>query len=384
MRVTAAELGISHKAFEAHDLWNGQMQRITDGIVSALVEKHGVAMFRITNGMSNEMKWLPFPNDSLQVCGLPWFAENSPDLDRFPKRVKADMPKGVQKWAPVPDGGRIRFKSDTSSLGLRVQLLSEPGRKCHLDAYVGGAPIASVILSGTGIQDLILFKNKARTPGDITIYLPNVDHVRVFAVGVDSDAKMETPEPFARKRPLVCYGSSVLQGTGASRAAMSYPAALARKLNLDFVNLGFAGSGKAEPEVVSLVSEIDGCGYFIDLGKSYGRQPIEIFGKMLDTIRAAHPDAPVFVVTPIYSLLEPKDANYKKLSDDLRELMRTAVEDRVKAGDKHMFVIEGLDICSEKDSDAFHDNVHPDDEGNARIAERLAPIIEKALSRKPK
>ena len=45
-----------------------------------------------------------------------------------------------------------------------------------------------------------------------------------------------------------------------------------------------------------------------------------------------------------------------------------------------MFVIEGLEICSEKDSDSFHDNTHPNDEGKARIAERLGLLIEKALS----
>jgi alpha-galactosidase len=50
MRVTAAELSASKNALTVRDLWTGQSCGITDGVISARVEGHGVAMLRIMAG----------------------------------------------------------------------------------------------------------------------------------------------------------------------------------------------------------------------------------------------------------------------------------------------------------------------------------------------
>jgi alpha-galactosidase len=47
MRVTAAELGTSKNTLEVCDLWTGQKSSITNGVISAHVEGHGVAMLRL-------------------------------------------------------------------------------------------------------------------------------------------------------------------------------------------------------------------------------------------------------------------------------------------------------------------------------------------------
>jgi len=258
-------------------------------------------------------------------------------------------------------------------------MVAERNRPCFFDAYVGTELAGSAVISGTETVDLTLIEKTDHSMKDITIYLPNTHHVRVDAIGVAADTQFRSPSSFALKRPLVCYGSSVLQGTGASRGAMTYPALLARQLNLDYVNLGFGGSGRAEPQVVSLVSEIDACGFLFDLGKSYGAQPIEVYAKMLDMIRASHPEVPIIVVTPIYSQRERTEPEYLDKSEKLRVLMRQAAQERIQAGDQRTFVVEGLDLCGEADWDAFHDPTHPNDEGNRRMAERLAPLVEKVV-----
>lgn len=228
-------------------------------------------------------------------------------------------------------------------------------------------------------MDLILFKKLDRKQRDITIYLPNNQEVRVMAIGLDPDAELKPARTFALPSPVVCYGSSVLQGTGAKHPATTYPAALARRLNLDFVNLGFGGAGKAEPEVVQLVASLDACCYIFDLGKSYGNPQIEPYARMLAAIRTTHPTVPIFCVTPIYSTKEVNEPEYLERSEKLRTLMRQAATDRQKAGDKHIFVVEGLDLFGKADEDAFNDPLHPNDEGNERMAKRLAPIVEKVL-----
>jgi len=326
-----------------------------------------------------EMTWMELSDPNLDMRGLPWYAENAPDLWRLPKRAQATTPQGAWNRALVPSGGRIRLSCNTSCLSIRARMVAERNRPCFFDAYVGTELAGSAVISGTETVDLTLIEKTDHSMKDITIYLPNTHHVRVDAIGVAADTQFRSPSSFALKRPLVCYGSSVLQGTGASRGAMTYPALLARQLNLDYVNLGFGGSGRAEPQVVSLVSEIDACGFLFDLGKSYGAQPIEVYAKMLDMIRASHPEVPIIVVTPIYSQRERTEPEYLDKSEKLRVLMRQAAQERIQAGDQRTFVVEGLDLCGEADWDAFHDPTHPNDEGNRRMAERLAPLVEKVV-----
>ena len=325
------------------------------------------------------MRWINLPDPRLEIRGLPWFAENAPELWRLPKTAQAQVPKAVWSRAMVPDGGRIRLSCNSTRVAIRVQGARDQQKRPFFDAFVNGQYAGSVSAIGTQRLDLVFFENKERIRRDITIYLPNNQQVQVFAVGLDPDADLQPPPPFARKRPLVCYGSSVLQGTGAAHPSSTYPAALARRLNLDFVNLGFGGAGKAEPEVVALVNQLDACGYLFDLGKSYGAPTPERYSRMLDAIHARHPGVPVFCVTPIYSTKEPNEPAYHKRSEDLRDLMRQAANDHRKAGDKLMFVVEGLELFGEADRDAFSDALHPNDEGNQRMAERLAPVVKKAV-----
>lgn len=325
------------------------------------------------------IKWIGVPDARLEMRGLPWRKENAPDLWRLPKSAKANVPKGVWNRAVAPDGGRIRLACNSTTLGISVQALHEHGKNCFFDAFVNGEYAGSVSVEGTQRVDLVMFEHKERAWKDVTIYLPHKYEVRVFAVGLDPDAELRAPPAFALKRPIVCYGSSVLQGTGALHPAHTYPAAAARRLNLDFVNLGFGGAGKAEAEVVALVNQLDACCYLFDLGKSYGAPTPERYNRMLDTIRASHPDVPIFCVTPIYSTKEPNEPDYKKRSEDLRSIMRQAATERRQAGDKLMFVVEGLDLFGEPDKALFHDPQHPNDAGNERMAERLAPVLGKVV-----
>ena len=130
---------------------------------------------------------------------------------------------------------------------------------------------------------------------------------------------------------------------------------------------------------MALVNQLDACAYLFDLGKSYGPPTPERYSRMLDTIRASHPDVPIFCVTPIYSTKEGNEPAYLKRSEDLRLMMRQVANQRRQAGDKMMFVVEGLELFGEADRGDFRDALHPNDTGNQRMAERLAPVVRKAV-----
>jgi len=165
------------------------------------------------------------------------------------------LPEAIRKKAHFPTGARITISSNTSQLLLRTSVCVE-GERVILDLYVEGSFWRSLVVTNAEESELICYADAPRQFRDVTIYLPMRQEIQITALGVDADADIGSPKPFASDLPLLLYGSSIAQGIGSSRPGMSYAAILSRCLNLDFVDLGFGGAGKAEPEVVDLVASI--------------------------------------------------------------------------------------------------------------------------------
>jgi len=335
-------------------------------------------------------QWLELHDERLQVCGLPWFGQGNDDLWRLP-RSKADLlPERVRTLMRMTAGVRIRFRSDTRSLKVQAtakSLTSMPHMSAigtrGLDVYVDGAYWASNLVHEVGGNELALFHGVPSGMKDITIYLPAFQALRSVRIGVDGACRIESPAPHSRASPVVFYGSSIAQGACASRPGMSYEAILARAMDLNFVNLGFSGAGKAEPAVVNLVAQVDACCYVLDLGKSFGMQSADVYGRMLSTLRAAHPRTPIICITPIYSTREAFSIQYKELSQHVRQVVTAAVEDRIEHGDRRLYLVDGLLLLGPDDADGFQEGTHPSDLGFWRIAERLRPTLKAALQRTP-
>ena len=323
--------------------------------------------------------WIPFPGDALELAGLPWLGENLPDLWRLPRRLAASLPDGVRRQMRFPTGARLRLRGDTSELHLRVRCASDHPA-AGLDVYVDGRFWGTASTRGVTEGEVRCFAGASGETKDIVIYMPSRQELQIVALGIDRHAKCGTPESFSRDCPLVLYGSSVAQGVGASRPGMSYAAILGRSMNIDHVNLGFGGAGKAEAEVVALVTQIDACCYLLDLGKSYGHQTAEAYAAMLTTLHRDHPHAPIVCITPIFSSREFYSDGYVDLSRHTRSVVRESVAERIAQGDSRLFLVEGKDLLSAQDADGLAgDGVHPNDLGHTRIAERLRPRIAEAL-----
>lgn len=325
------------------------------------------------------LQWIPYPDERIETRGLAWFRENSPELCRMPREALNGLPEGVRNQAHFPSGARLRFRSTTSRLSLQVQALSpSPGH--GVDIYVNGAYWLSSLIRQQE-QTVQCFDTSDTTEKEITLYLPYRQAARVLAIGIDFDATPAPAEPLKGRGPLVLYGSSIAQGVGASRPSMSYMSILARRRNLDFIDLGFGGAGKAEPEVVDLLSKVEGSCFLFDLGKSYGMQPEGPFAAMLETVRVAHPGAPMVCITPIFSTCELFSPQLGTLSQHTRDVMRAVAAERVRSEGDKFTLIEGLDLLGSADTDAFTaDGVHPNDYGHALLAERLEARLEGMLS----
>lgn len=326
--------------------------------------------------------WLPFPDNArFKVLGLHWFDENNPKLWRMPAGQMDDLPRGVQRQSKLPAGARILLKSDTTKLGLKVLPLNKGNLK-GFDVYINGSFLRCAIAEEPKVEtELVLFQDLGKEEKEIVIYLPYHQSVLIKAIGVDENAKFSAPvHKYAKPLPIVFYGSSVCQGSGGLKPGMSYEAIVCRKLNLDFINLGFGGAGKAEDNVVELVNSIPACCYVFDLGKSYGMQDLTAFKRMLQTIRKSHPGVPLVCMTPITSAREVHSQEYSNRSVHDRTVMRDAVNEFIKSGEKGVYLLEGTDLLGFHDHDGLsRDGVHPTDYGFSLIAGKLLPTVKQAL-----
>src|ERR1035437_5620685 len=327
--------------------------------------------------------WLPFPDSAkFKVLGLWWFDQNKSNFWRMPAAQFDSLPKGVRARSRAPSGGRILPKCDTSKLALKVWPLNKGSLK-GFDVYVNGSYLRSAVAEEPKVEaEVVLFKDLDRKEKEIVIHLPYHQEVLIRAVGVDEDTKFSNPtHKFAKPLPMVFYGSSVCQGNGALKPGMIYPAKLCRDLNLDFINLGFGGAGKAEVNVVDLVNSIPACGYVFDLGKSYGMQDATAYLRMLQTVRKSHPNVPIFCLTPITSSLEVHSKGYSDRSQHTRQVMRDAANEFIQSGEKDVYLIEGTDLLGFGEHDGLSkDGVHPTDYGYSIIAGKLLPTTRKALA----
>jgi len=335
------------------------------------------------------LNWMPVTSAKVDVAGLPWFQENHGEFWRLPVRSKDTFPKEVWNLALDPTGGRIRFRTDSSSVALRLEWPHPPGmRNMHFFGQSGVDLYVHDTYRGTAVPDKdavpgkvyehVYFRNQPRVMRDITIYLALYSPVKVLEIGLDKNAAVELAVPFAVTRPLVFYGTSITQGGCASRAGMSYQAILGRRLNLNHVNLGFSGNGKGEASVARAVAEIDASMFVLDFAQNNSDVDslAQVYDPFIGTLRERHPDTPIVAITPIYAASE---ATGGQRNEQMRALIRKVVSRRIAAGDTHLQLVEGTDLLGPSRVDGLVDGTHPNDLGFQWMADGLAERLRKVL-----
>ena len=334
--------------------------------------------------------WITPKDPRLSVHGLPWYAENLGEAIRLPKRLKASLPPAVWNLGLSPSGGRIRFRTDSTRLAIRLEYPSAPNMtnmhafgQTGVDAYIDGVYWSTAIAPRDAAEGKVIehvyFENLPKQDREITLYLALYKPVTVKAIGLDEGAAIGQARRFAVTKPAVFYGTSITQGGCASRSGLSYQAMLGRQLNIDFVNLGFSGNGKGEPAVAGMVAEIDAAVFVLDFSQNNPtiENLREVYGPFLDRLRSQHPKTPIIAITPIAMAREGAKIAL------MREHIRQAVSSRIAAGDQRLTLVEGLSLLGRNQLDGLVDGVHPNDLGFQWMAGGLAPPLAEVLALPP-
>ena len=334
------------------------------------------------------MRWIDFPDDEIQVCGLPWFTESAPKLWRFPERFRDRIPEDVFDGGKQTAGARLRFRTDSGSLSIRA-IYPKFGIRTNMtsftahgvSAYVDGLCWSAKIPGPDGGEaELGLFSGADREMRDVCLYLPLYGPIEMLAIGVDDDASFESPTPFAVDGPAIFYGTSITQGGCASRPGLSHQATVGRALNIDYANYGFSGKGRCERELAEALAEAKASCFVLDVGQNTSVEMLdERFRTFVDVLREAQPETPLLATSPIFYNAALWSRGHREQVDAKREIIRTAIQGRKDAGDVNAHLLEAADYHGGDVTDGAVDGGHPNDLGFARMAEGLRPKLAEIL-----
>jgi lysophospholipase L1-like esterase len=342
-----------------------------------------------------ELKWLsPLDEQTpLALSGFAWFGSDRL-YRRLPKTSRHKLPEAVDNLANCTAGGQLRFQTDSSRLSIRARLAAPANLvhmpatgQCGFDCYAG-APGAQRYVNTTKYDvkqaeySVELFNLPSRELRNITLYFPLYQGVLEVAVGVEPGVQVLPPPPFRLPRPVVIYGTSITQGGCASRPGMAFTNILSRRLNVDFVNLGFSGSGKGEPEVARTIAEIanpaalalDYHANAIDLKTMSATLP-----EFIRILRAEHPRTPLLVISRPPNLGEYFNPATRLERETRRDMQRDTVAGLRAAGDSRIWFQDMSVLLGGDYDEGTVDGTHPTDLGFLRMADVLEPVVKTIL-----
>ena len=213
------------------------------------------------------------------------------------------------------------------------------------------------------------------------LYLGLYDEIKTLELGVPEGYSLYQPEldsPVS-ERPVVMYGTSILQGGCASRPGMAHTNILARRLDRTVINLGFSGNAHLDYEIATLMASVPDPSVFVldyvpNASDSLIREKGEKFFRI---VRDAHPDVPIiFVEDPHFAHTLLDQAIAAEVSGR-NAAQKALYEHLVAAGEKNLFYVPSFEMTQQED---FVDGVHFTDLGMTHYADLMEPVLREALT----
>ena len=312
--------------------------------------------------------------------------------ERLPNSLKNISRPPLWNLSRNSAGMAIRFRSNSTRIALKWENLFNNHMNHMTDVGIKGLDL--YCWEGNGQWR---FVNSARPTGktnqvtvianmqpkerEYMLYLPLYDGLVSLSIGVDSLYYIDQPQinyPVCEK-PIVFYGTSILQGGCASRPGMAHTNIISRRLNRECINLGFSGNGQLDLEVARVMAEVDASVFVLDFVPNASveqmKERMETFYRI---IRSKHPDTPVvFIEDPIFTHTfydERIAKEVQRKNDTLKEILNRLK----KENEKNIFFISSKKMLGE-DGEATIDGIHFTDLGMMRYADLVCPIIKKAI-----
>lgn len=328
-----------------------------------------------------------------RLSGFHWYDHDN-SLNRLPLSSYADIEKvnpKVNLLSKNTAGGQLAFKTNSTSLSIRVKLASASNMctmtasgQSGFDCYIkyGESPIyfegVTAFEASKDEYEVTLFEKREPCDKEILLNFPLYNGVLSVELGLDATAIVSSPTKFDIEKPIVFYGTSITQGGCASRPGMAYTNIISRRLNANHLNLGFSGNAFGEIELAQVITQIsDPSCIIIDFEANGGLNGMleKNLVEFISHIRTVHTAIPILVVSRIPYKPESHSANATARRMELRDFQRQTVELFKDGGDTAIFFLDGSTMLGDDYDECYVDTIHPTDLGFSRMADKLTPII---------
>jgi lysophospholipase L1-like esterase len=342
---------------------------------------------------TNDIRWKDVRE--LNVEGRGW-SDTKAFFDRLPAKAEGKVPGAVWTLSRKSAGMCVRFETDATALHARWTLTSPDLALTHMAATgVSGLDLYVKLDSGQWhwlavgfpkqqTNQVELFKNLTLRKREYILYLPLYNGVQSLELGVPQTATLSAAGPWGtgERKPIVFYGTSILQGACASRPGMVHSSILGRRFNFPTINFGFSGNGRMESSMAELLAELDPSVYVLDcLPNMTAKLVTERVEPFVRTLRQSHPSTPIVLVEdrryPDGVLIARKAA----ANDENHAALRGAFDRLKKSGVKNLYYIPGDSLLGD-DGEGTVDSSHPTDLGFVRQAEVFAKTLKPLLKSK--
>jgi hypothetical protein len=320
--------------------------------------------------------------------------ETSARYERLPASLEGVVRDPVWYLGRNSAGLFIRFRSNSTAIYARWEStfnnsmthMTDTGTK-GLDLYAlcegGWRHVCSAQPQGSRSERTII-ANMDPVEREYMLYLSLYDGVKSLEIGVDKGATLDLPavDSPSREKPVVMYGTSILQGGCANRPGMAHTNILSRRLDREVINLGFSGQALLDMEIAHYMASVEDPGLFVlDYAPNAYAHLIDEKGEdFFRVIRDAHPDVPVIFIEDV---IFPHTVFDNKIREEVtlkNEAQKRLFRKLKKSGEKKIYYI-GAEGMIGDDGEATVDAIHFTDLGAMRYVDHVLPVIRKALKK---
>ena len=292
--------------------------------------------------------------------------------------------------ATQTSGGRLRFSTDSSEIGISVTYpLLHPMSNM---ALTGSCGFALLEKTGDIYKTVAMFRPQPNErngyTGEVTIkqkgiheyilFFPLYNSISELKIFLEADANLYESQKYRDIAPILYYGASIDQGACASRPDCSYPAMLSKWNDIDYINLGFSGNCKGEPAMAEYLSNIDCSLFFMAYDGNVSVEHLrKTHYKFYEIYRRARKEVPiVFMSVPCFD-------NYPN-TEERRQILRQSYMKARGQGDDNVYFIDGETLFGPEDREICTvEGIHPNDLGFYRIAKVINELYLKIGVSKP-
>jgi len=328
--------------------------------------------------------------DEFRVYGL-YDYKNTEKFVRFPEAVAETVSKNVAIGNYNPSGARVRFVTDSDYIAIKAKAdnypypMANPIASCGFDIYVNNG--VRDVFAGSIIPFISLFSEDGvlgiltlpKGTKEITVNFPLGKSMYDVYIGLDESSSLAPRADYKYEKPVLFYGSSITQGWHASRPGLAYESIISRKLDCNFINLGFGGSCHGEPEMADYLATVD-CSAFV-LDYDHNSNP-DLLSERHENVylkfRHTHPETPVIIVGRPNFYADFRDYRENELR---RSILMKTYHNALDRGE-NVYFIDGQSLFAGEDrADLTVDMVHPNDLGMMKMADVIGKVIETALTK---